>query len=104
MNAEVKTGALALLAMVLVAVLRQLLPRVPKTLLPWVAALIAALGQLALLGGKAAPMQLIDAATYGLAASGLWSGGAKHLSGKAHRAVKHMTGAMSKAESDKPAS
>lgn len=98
---EIETGGLALGAMVGVAVLRKFLPKVPKTLLPWVSALIAALGQLALLQGHWDTKSIIDAATYGLAASGLWSGGGKLVSAKAKRVVRRVTGGLKKADDDK---
>jgi len=95
---NIQSGAVGLGAMVAVAVLRQIMTKIPKALLPWVAALIAALTQVALLEGDVNREQIIDAAVLGLAASGLWSGGGKYVTGKAGEVAKRLSGALKKTD------
>lgn len=59
--------------------LRKLAPKIPKVLLPWTSVIVAVLTNTALPPGSVSWDNVGRGVLEGLAASGLWSGGIKHL-------------------------
>lgn len=68
-------------ATIAVWLLRKIMPKLPKAALPWAAAALAVLANVAAPGGGVGMDEVQRGLLEGLAASGLWSGGAKHVLG-----------------------